>query len=106
MDIQEKSLVDNSQYGAIRHSSPGDGETHETYYNAAESMYGFTWTLDQCTSCIFTISSYGDGFGIPAYAELTKVEKRQVVDTPGRIDGNFGSKSSISFIMCVDKSDN
>eukprot|EP01083_Nonionella_stella_P297247 1009584_1 len=95
------SLINNSEDGAIVHSGPEDGETYD-----AESVYSFMWTLDRCNSYTLTISdSYGDGFSISAYAEV-KMSSRKVTETLGRIDGDFGSESSISFnIMCVDKSD-
>jgi hypothetical protein len=95
------SLVDNSEDGTIVHLGPGDGGSYDV-----RSSYTFTWTLNRCTSYTFTIyDSYGDGFGISAYDEL-KVEEREVIDTLGKIKGNFGSESSITFINSNGKSDN
>eukprot|EP01083_Nonionella_stella_P297248 1009585_1 len=89
------SLINNSEDGAIVHSGPEDGETYD-----AESVYSFMWTLNRCNSYTFTIyDSWGDGFYSTGYAEL-KVEKRQVKQTLGRIDGNFGSESSILIYIC------
>eukprot|EP01083_Nonionella_stella_P150803 480958_1 len=93
-------VIDNSQNGTIVHLGPDDEGTYD-----AESVYNFAWTLDRCNSYNLTIyDSYGDGFGISAYAEL-KVEERGVIDTLGRIDGNFGSESSITFNICNGESD-
>ena len=92
------SLVDNSQDGAIVLSGPGDGDTYD-----ADSLYSITWTLDRCISYTFTIyDSYGDGFNSPGYAEV-KTESSEAQQTLGRIDGDFGSESSISFNICDNK---
>uniref|UniRef100_A0A7S3Q2Y1 LNR domain-containing protein n=1 Tax=Chaetoceros debilis TaxID=122233 RepID=A0A7S3Q2Y1_9STRA len=93
------SLVNDSQEGAIVHSGPSVGEI----YNA-NSLYSFTpWTLDRCTSYIFTIyDSWGDGLSSPGYATV-KTEKRKVQQLLGKIDGNFFSEGSVSFNICNDE---
>jgi hypothetical protein len=102
------SLVDNSKDGAIVHSGPSVGEI----YNA-KLLYSFTWVLNRCTS--YTLKIYdtnGDGLlslvdGIEVFGRVeVKTERRQVKETLRRIDGNYGSKSSISFNICNDNSDN
>ena len=89
------SLADNSQNGAIVSSGPGDGEIYE-----ADRLYSFTGTFYRCTSYTFTIyDAFGDGL---KYAELTSTSSK-VQQTLGRIDGDFGSESSISFNICDNK---
>jgi len=88
-------LIDDSQDGVIVSSGPTDGEIYDE-----ETLYSFSWTLERCTSYTLTISdSNGDGFQSSGYAEL-KTESRNVQQTLGRIDGNFGSESSIPFYIC------
>ena len=88
-------LIDNDKDGVIVQSGPGDGQTYD-----ADSLYSFTWTLDRCTSYTFTISDYyRDGLSSPGYAEV-KMDSRKIAETLGRIDGNFGSDSSISIFIC------
>ena len=76
----------------------GDDDIYEK-----SAVYNFAWTLNRCTSYTFTIyDSYGDGIWSPVgYAKLMYGEI-----ILGRIDGDFGSESSISFNICDNKSDN
>ena len=91
-------LIDNDKDGVIVQSGPGDGETYD-----ADTLYSITWTLDRCTSYTFTMyAAYGYGFIVMGYAELTSTSSK-VQQMLGRIDGNFGSDSSISFNICDNK---
>ena len=93
------SLIDSSlDTSAIVARGPGEDDIYEK-----SAVYNFAWTLNRCTSYTFTIyDSYGDGIWSPVgYAKLMYGEI-----ILGRIDGDFGSESSISINICDNKSDN
>jgi hypothetical protein len=91
------SLIDNSldTSAVVTWGPAGEDDVYKK-----STVYNFAWILNRCTSYTFTIyDSYGDGLWSPVgYAKLMYGEI-----ILGRIDGDFGGESTISFNICNDK---
>ena len=79
-----------------------DRSKEYNWLNDREKLFnGSTWNLNRCTSYKFTIfDSFGDGFSMPGYAKITLDGARGGTEILGRVDGDFGTESSIDIYVC------
>jgi len=76
-----------------------DRSKEYNWLNDREKLFNdSTWNLNRCTSYKFTIfDSFGDGFSMPGYAKITLGGGTDIL---GRVDGDFGTESSIEIYVC------
>ena len=82
-----------------------DRSEEYNWLNDRERLFNdSTWNLDRCTSYKFTIfDSFGDGFSMSGYAKVTLDGAKGGTEILGRVDGDFGTESSIDIYVCEEK---